>query len=141
MKKQIRWGLGLLLGGVFVVAGILKAIDPEHFFHDVQNYDLIPWWAAIVALAFYLPWLEIICGIAVLARPLRSGALILVSAMLLTFIAALVVAWARGLDISCGCFGGTASHPRYLLWIGRDVGLLVVALAMLLTRNGFSEND
>ena len=132
MSGKIRLVLGFLLGGLFVYAGITKALDPVRFFMDVQNYDIIPWRAATVVVAFYLPWLEILCGVAVVVRSLRAGALLILTALLLIFTAALAQAWIRGLDISCGCFGGASDHPRYLLWIGRDVGLLAVALMLAL---------
>lgn len=127
---RIRFLLALLLGALFVYAGISKVMDPAQFFLDIQNYDLIPWQPATVALAFYLPWLEIICGVAVIAKPLRAGALMILTTMLLIFTASLAIAWARGLNISCGCFGGSSDHPRYLLWIGRDMGLFVVAVVL-----------
>ena len=130
MSANIRVVLGVLLGALFVYAGITKVLDPVRFFTDVQNYDIIPWRAATVAIAFYLPWLEIISGMAVVVRSFRAGALLILTAMLLAFTAALALAWARGLNISCGCFGGASDHPRYLLWIGRDVGLLVVGMVL-----------
>lgn len=52
MNGKIRLALGFLLGGLFVYAGITKAVDPTQFFVDVQNYDIVPWRAATVALAF-----------------------------------------------------------------------------------------
>ena len=130
MSGKIRWVLGVLLGALFAYAGITKVLDPARFFVDIQNYDIVPWRSATVVLAFYLPWLEIICGMALTVRSLRAGSLIILTIMLFAFTGALALAWARGLDISCGCFGGSTDHPRYILWIGRDVVLLVVALAL-----------
>jgi len=131
MSDRARSALGFLLGALFIYAGITKALDPAQFFADIQNYDIIPWRAAAVALAFYLPWLEIICGMAVILKPLRASAVLILMTMLLVFTAALVLAWLRGLDISCGCFGGPSDHPRYLLWIGRDMGLLFVTFVLI----------
>jgi hypothetical protein len=76
MNSKLRMGLGFLLGALFVYAGIMKVLAPARFFEDVQNYDIIPWRWATVILTFYLPWLEIICGMAVIAHPLRFGALV-----------------------------------------------------------------
>jgi len=141
MKAKVSAGLGLLVGALFVYAGVIKAMDPAKFFADVQGYDLIPWRAATVAFAFYLPWLEIICGLAILVRPLRTAALLVLSALLLAFTAALALAWARGLDISCGCFGGTTSHPRYVLWLARDIGLLAVTFTLLRPRTNPNQSS
>ena len=135
MSGKIKWALGFLLGALFVYAGILKALDPSRFFTDIQNYDIIPWRTATVALAFYLPWLEIICGVAVVVKPLRSGTLVILSAMLLVFTVALALAWARGLNIACGCFSGVSNHPHYLWWMGRDIGLLSVAVVLAIVES------
>ena len=129
MSAKIQAALGYLLGALFVYAGMTKTLDPARFFADIRNYDILPWPAVAVMLAFYLPWLEILCGVAVIIRPLRAGALLLLTTLLLAFTAALAQAWVRGLDISCGCFGKADDHPGgYLPWIGRDAGLLIVAL-------------
>lgn len=133
MKHKLRFVLGFLLGGVFIVAGIFKVIDPGQFFRDIENYDLVPWRVVSVVIAFYLPWLEIICGLAVIARPFQAAALLILSGLLLIFTTALTLAWGRGLDISCGCFGGATNHPRYLLWLGRDLGLLAVTFILLIS--------
>ena len=130
MSEKIRLLFGFLLGALFVYAGALKAVDPVRFFTDIQNYDIIPWRGETVALAFYLPWLEIVSGVAIVLKPLRAGALLILTIMLLTFTAALALAWARGLNISCGCFGGESEKPHYLLWIVRDMGLTLIALVL-----------
>jgi hypothetical protein len=48
------------------------------------------------------------------------------------FIVAIASAWARGLTIDCGCFGGggqvAANETKYLQEIVRDAGLLGLAL-------------
>src|SRR5437773_12042740 len=54
----------LIVAGVFIYAGALKALDPGLFASDIVNYKLPPW-PISVALAFYLPWLEIVCVFAV----------------------------------------------------------------------------
>ena len=133
MSEKIRMALAFLLGALFVYAGALKASDPARFFMEIEKYEIIPWRPATIASAFYLPWLEIICGVAVVLRSLRIGAFLLVITMLLSFTAALAQAWIRGLDISCGCFGGASDHSEYLLWIGRDTGLLVIALMLAIS--------
>jgi putative oxidoreductase len=100
----------LLVGGVFVVAGGLKALDPAHFAADIDHFRLLPYFA-VAPLALYLPWLEIICGLAVFTGGGRRGALVLLLAMTLVFIAAIASAWMRGLDIRCGCFGAASTAP------------------------------
>ncbi|MEI6350300.1 MAG: MauE/DoxX family redox-associated membrane protein [Verrucomicrobiota bacterium] len=128
MTDKLRALLAVLMGALFIYAGAAKVTDPARFFADIQNYDLLPWRAAVVAMAFYLPWLEIVCGVGMIFRRFRSGASLVLAGLLVVFIGALALAWARGLNISCGCFGGSSEHPRYFLWIGRDLALLAAAL-------------
>jgi hypothetical protein len=65
-------------------------------------------------------------GIAVRISALVGGALMVV------FIAAISQAWARGLSIDCGCFGGGGTvdpgETKYLSEILRDFGLALLAL-------------
>ncbi|RYD65246.1 MAG: hypothetical protein EOP84_32095, partial [Verrucomicrobiaceae bacterium] len=66
MARQItEWALRLIVAGVFLYAGGVKAWDTQQFALDVQNYQLTSWTASIV-VAVYLPWLEILAGLALL---------------------------------------------------------------------------
>ena len=53
--------------------------------------------------------------------------------LLLAFIGGIISAWARGLQIDCGCFGGggydeNAGPATYLTEIARDIGFLALAV-------------
>ncbi len=115
--------LRIFLGGLFIYAGIVKALNPSQFFIDIQSYHLLPHFLA-VAMAIYLPWLEIVCGGALVFKKHDSGALILLLTMMTIFILALSSAWVRGLDISCGCFGKQILHVSYPWLLARDIGIL-----------------
>ena len=122
--------LDFVIGGLFIYAGALKVLDPIRFAGDIDNYHLLPWMAS-VRLAFYLPWLEIFCGVALILRRLYGGALTILFALILVFIGASVVAKMRGLDVKCGCFGhisdnlGFASHMALNLAILGGIVLLM----------------
>ncbi|MEM8784149.1 MAG: MauE/DoxX family redox-associated membrane protein [Planctomycetota bacterium] len=89
---------------VFVVAGSGKAIDPAGFAEAIERYALLPGgWVPWVA--FYLPWLEIVAGLALVWTRTRGAAAWLIAGMLVVMTGALGSAWWRGLDITCGCFG------------------------------------
>lgn len=129
-----RWWLLLLriiIGGVFVWAGVLKAMDPAAFAEAIEGYQLLPHTAS-VAIALYLPWLEIVCGVALLAGRLNTGGSATLTILLLIFIVALLSAWWRGLDVACGCFNGTTDTGDYLWPILRDMALLVGLLILSL---------
>jgi putative oxidoreductase len=116
--SNILWRIvDLIIAGVFIYAGVIKALDPVQFASDIDNYKLLPW-PISVALAFYLPWLEIFCGFALAVRSLYRGALSILTALILVFTLATIAAKIRGLDITCGCFGHASqnwSFPAHLL--------------------------
>ena len=123
-----RWYLGAL----FVGACLHKIADPTSFALDVATYDILP--LALVNLtAIALPWVELAAGVLLLLGcRVRAGAL-LVATMMALFLAALAIALARGLDMSCGCFAsqGAAEDPISLLTVARDLGWLALAVFVL----------
>ncbi len=125
----VRRGLAVLVGAVFVYAGIVKVADPLRFASDINNYQIIPW-SIGVRLAFYLPWLEILCGLALITRRLYSGALSILLGLMLIFIGATIVAKARGIDITCGCFGAASNNLGFVGHLVLDLALLAALIAL-----------
>ena len=121
--------LAAAIGALFIYAGVLKTLDPAQFAGSIGNYRLLPH-AAAVLLALYLPWLEIICGAALIFKKSYRGALVILATLCLIFLAALASAMARGLNISCGCFGHSDPFPLVVSLL-LDSALLA-ALAFLL---------
>ena len=116
-NRRFVWRIvDLIVAGVFIYAGALKAFDPVQFAIDIDNYKILPW-PVSVALAFYLPWLEIFCALGLVFRFLYRGALSILSASIVVFTLATIAARVRGLDITCGCFGHASqnwSFPSHL---------------------------
>jgi putative oxidoreductase len=133
-EKMTALLLRVIVGGIFVCAGVLKAIDPAQFAKDVDNYRMLPF-AVSAAVALYLPWLEILAGAALATGVWHRGASLVIGAMLLVFLIALGSAWARGLDITCGCFGHGPNRSNYPLAMLLDAGLLA-ALCIASRRAG-----
>jgi uncharacterized membrane protein YphA (DoxX/SURF4 family) len=74
-----------------------------------------------------LPWIEVLAGLAlVLNFAPRAGSVIL-GVMLVVFIAAILSAMARDLDIACGCFGTSDATRTGWLAFSRDVAFLALA--------------
>ena len=120
----------VVVGGLFVYAGVLKVLDPVQFGLDIDNYKILPWFFS-VRLAFFLPWLEMLCGLALIFRFLYRGGLSVLTALIVVFIGATVAARARGLDITCGCFGHASQHWSFAQHLAIDLGIFC-ALAVLL---------
>jgi putative oxidoreductase len=123
--------LDLVIGALFIYAGALKVIDPIGFSRDIDNYKILPWPAA-VALALFLPWLEMFAGLCLVTRGLYRGGLLLLTSLTSLFIIASIVAKLRGLDISCGCFGHVSKGWSFGWHIALDFGMLIALLALML---------
>jgi hypothetical protein len=83
-----------------------------------------------VGLAFYLPWLEIFCGLALIFRLCYRGALSILTALVVVFLVATVAAKVRGLDITCGCFGHASQNWSFPAHIALDLGILAALAAL-----------
>jgi uncharacterized membrane protein YphA (DoxX/SURF4 family) len=123
----------LLLGGVFVVAGMLKVPDPAAAVRAVRAYRLLPE-SLVAPVAFGLPVVEIAVGLALLAGVWVRTAALASALLLVVFLVGVGSAWARGLQIDCGCFGNGgevgAGQTAYPLEVLRDLALLLIALAL-----------
>lgn len=121
----------VVTGGVWIVAGALKLPDPAASVRAVRAYDLLPE-AIVPTVGHLLPVVEVVIGAALLLGLLTRPVAVVSALLFLAFIVGIASAWARGLSIDCGCFGGggfdadaTAKYP----WeIARDVGLLALSL-------------
>src|SRR5436305_9593931 len=125
----LRRIVDLIVAGIFIYAGAIKALDPVQFASDIDNYKILPW-PISVALAFYLPWLEILCGIALVVRVLFRGALSILIALIVVFTLSTVAAKARGLDITCGCFGHASQNWSFPSHLATNLAILAGLLAL-----------
>ena len=120
----------LLLGGVFIWAGAVKALDVPAFAGQVAAYQLLPYvWNYAVAAT--LPYVELLAGALLLVNLRVKPAALLLAALNALFIVVLASVLARGLNIDCGCFGPDAGTTP-LQALGRD--LLLLALAVVIYR-------
>ena len=136
LKAQPWIGLisRLILGGVLFAAGYLKVGSPDKSQMAVRAYELLPISLANF-LGLVLPFFEIAVGLLLI---LGAGTRIVAALggfTMFIFIIAIGQAWARGLNIDCGCFGGGGSvatgETRYLQEILRDAGLVALALFLI----------
>ena len=129
-KVKFVWRIvGLVVAGVFIYAGVVKAFDPIRFASDIDNYKILPWTIS-VGLAFYLPWLEILCGLALILRRLYLGGLSILTALVLIFSGVTIAAKVRGLDITCGCFGHASQNWSFSGHLALDLVILAALLAL-----------
>lgn len=124
--KALNVILRLIVGGVFIAAGALKIWDPAAFAADVGNYRLLPH-EAVNLLAITLPWIEVAVGLLLVLGIWRRASAVVVTVLMIVFLAAIGQALARGLDIRCGCFGTVEARKVGVLALGQDIILFVMA--------------
>ena len=126
----------LLVGGLFVFAGISKLLLPHgEVMALVKQYQVIP---DVLAspIAAGLPWLELASGTALCIGFLTTPAAWLVGAQLVAFSVLMVVVLAAGVPIEdCGCFGNLGIRETPLHVLIRDLILLGVLAAVLVRRH------
>src|SRR5882757_3558437 len=129
-SRDILWRIvALIIGGIFIYAGVIKAMDPVAFANDIDNYKILPW-PLVVRLALYLPWLELLCGLALILRFFYRGGLFILTGLTFVFIAASIIAKVRGLDITCGCFGHASKNWNFTTHLGLDFAILIALIAL-----------
>ncbi len=121
--------MDVIVGGIFIYAGAIKVLDPVQFANDIDNYKILPWTIG-VGLAFYLPWLEMFCGLALILRRLYLGGLSILTGLVAVFLVATIAAKARGLDITCGCFGHASQNWNFPTHLTVDLAILVGLLVL-----------
>ncbi|MCX6467640.1 MAG: DoxX family membrane protein [Pseudonocardiales bacterium] len=118
------------LAAVWLLSGVPKALDPDQTYVAVRAYDVLPP-LGVELVAAILPWLEIALAVLLLLGLGTRAVAVVSAALLLVFVAGVVQAWARGLSIDCGCFGGGGAvepgRTAYGQELLRDAGFLLLA--------------
>ena len=145
MDRLARWlvhpwltvRVQIALGVIFVAAALPKIVDPPGFAHMIYNYRLVPA-AALNSLALFFPWLELLCGLALILGVWRRTAAALIGVLLVTFIVAIGINLARDHAVNCGCFAVASVNKTHQQLIGemklvivRDLGMLLMVAQIL----------
>ncbi len=92
----------LILGVLFLYAGIDKITEPQSFARSIDNYHIIPF-GMENTMAIILPWLELLIGLGLVIGCMVDGAALMSMGLLVVFIIAISSAILRGYNIECGC--------------------------------------
>ena len=116
---------------VWIDAGVHKLGKTLDMTQAIKGYDIItPDWAGYLAIV--MGPLEIIGGVLLLLGLFLRQSSIVATCVLLLFMVGIAQAWARGLDIDCGCFGYDAQNPDrgmdYAKTLLRDAAYLFLTL-------------
>jgi uncharacterized membrane protein YphA (DoxX/SURF4 family) len=100
LRTLLRWFLGLL----FVWAAVSHLANPVESLGSIYAYQLSFPESWLKLAAVVLPWIELMCGLLLLVNVWPETALVGTAALTVLFLLVTGQAWARGLNISCGCF-------------------------------------
>jgi uncharacterized membrane protein YphA (DoxX/SURF4 family) len=118
----------LVAGGAFIYAAVVKLQGPLQFASTVESYRLVPV-ALVPWIVTGLPWLELVVGVLLLVGWQKRLFATATASMLVVFIAAMAITYARGIEADCGCFGpGERISPLTIL---RDSLLLLPAIYLI----------
>jgi uncharacterized membrane protein YphA (DoxX/SURF4 family) len=123
------------LAAVWLVSGSIKAADPDHTWVAVRAYDVLPS-SGVTVVAAVLPWFELTLGVLLLLGVRTRLVAAVAAGLLLVFIVGVSQAWARGLSIDCGCFGGggevAQDQTSYGTELPRDTAFGVLAAWLII---------
>ncbi len=127
----------LVVGGVWLWAGLLKLPDPDSSVTAVRAYQLLPI-SSVDVVGRALPMVEVVVGACLVLGLLTRVAGAVSAVLQVAFVIGIASVWARGISIRCGCFGSGGYDPhaasRYPWEIARDVGLLALSLYVVWLR-------
>ncbi|GAA4372102.1 MauE/DoxX family redox-associated membrane protein [Nocardioides caricicola] len=134
MREWVGLLARVVVGGVWIVAGALKLPDPAQSVNAVRAYQLLPG-ELVQPVGQLLPVLEIVIGLCLVLGLLTRWMAAASAVLFVLFIIGIASAWARGITIDCGCFGGGGYDPdaadKYPWEIARDAALLLASLFLV----------
>jgi len=139
-EKWCRWltlAMRLVVGGVFIFSGFVKAVDPWGTCYKLTDYlnamGLQQWSGVALVAAVALAALEFMLGVAVVAGAYRRGAPWLMLLLLLVMTPLTLWLAVTGAVQDCGCFGD-ALHLSNWATFGKNV-LLLLGVVWLIVFN------
>ena len=136
----------ILLGLIFLFAGIAKISDPVRFIFTLRQFNLFSE-AVIPFMVLYLPWLEFILGLFLILGLLYRASAFLLACLNTMFAIAILTVVVRGMEIDCGCFGMLAdilkipdsadikAVIRNVIFIGISVYIFIVKKTLFSLEN------
>jgi uncharacterized membrane protein YphA (DoxX/SURF4 family) len=131
-----RLACRLVPAALLLWAGVAKAFAHQDSVLAVNAYDVLPV-RLVEPVATVLPWIEIAVGVLLVLGLFVRFAGLATAALAAVFIAALVQAKVRGLEIGCGCFGGGGVGEGVTWWdIIRDIPILLAGVYLAVRPRG-----
>jgi putative oxidoreductase len=120
----------IIIGFIFLYAGMEKIADPSGFARAINNYKLLPFLLINIA-ALILPWIEITTGILLIFGIKVKENAFIISSLLGIFTIAIIISLFRGLNIDCGCFGTLSGTKIGLQKLIENILLLLAGILLV----------
>jgi uncharacterized membrane protein YphA (DoxX/SURF4 family) len=124
--------LQVILGGVYLYAGLSKVFFPGHFSRALSGYKLIPQ-ILHPAIRNVLPWVELVFGILLLMNLYSKLSSIILGLLTAAFILTIAAHLVMGVRISdCGCFSQALIVSKTVKSQYYELGLIIRNIFLLL---------
>lgn len=136
-------GLRAGLGTLFVLSGAIKvdlaslasvpSSTPTAFAMAISKFEMGLSEPTITFMAWTIPWVEIVAGLALLLGVMTRGAAMIIAGLMVAFSVGIASVIARDISTTCSCFGSirlicpTEVGPCHIV---RNVGFALVAAAI-----------
>ena len=104
MSAAISFIFRIIVGGIFLLAGLAKISDPVRFLLTLREFQLFPE-VLVRFLTVYLPWLEFVLGLFLILGILYRPSSLILACLNIVFTLAILSVIIRGIEVDCGCFG------------------------------------
>jgi putative oxidoreductase len=140
LRSILRWVVGV----IFIWAALSKLANLQDFYSSLVAYQLALPALLLRLIATTLPWLELFCGLMLISRFWLRAAMLWALVLCAVFTVVTAQAWARGLQISCGClnldFLGLAAGGKTFMLL-ESVGFAFVRALLLVTATVYLLRD
>lgn len=132
----------IFIGALFIIASVTKIPDTARFADSISNYKILPEFM-LMPMAIIVPWIQLIAGIMIVLDVYARSSAFILSGLLVVYIIAIASAWARGIDIDCGCFDlltkfGLEERVGWEAIVRDFIFLLFPGNVFLFDKNGFN---
>ncbi len=121
----------VILGYIFIYAGMVKIIDPAGFAESILNYRLTPIFLVNI-FAIVIPWIEVLVGVFLIFGISSKESSFIIGSLLIIFNIMIFISVIRGLDIECGCFGTNDSQTVGIQKLLENFVLLLLSIQIIL---------
>ena len=125
----------LVIGFIFIYAGMEKISDPNGFARSINNYKLLPLFLINIS-AIILPWIEVVTGILLIFGISVKENSFIISFLLGIFVLAIAISLIRGLNIDCGCFGTMRGEQVGIQKLGENFLLILLGIQLIIFGSG-----